>query len=1433
MLHDRIAQAGDGARGVEVHRALARRRAVVGVAHDDGVAAPALVFEAVRGAVIAVHEHRRVAVRDERAILHADHVHGRRVAANGLLLPRLQLHVLQNERCAVGDDEPAEAQVGKALGACRSLDDHVVVDGVVLAIERVAEESAILANGSRPIAGEDDRAHVRIGDSLLEGCPALSLVVILAVVVDARREVDGFLAVDVLVHHDELFKLLQFGEVAHLRPFFLGQRIVSGARLLHRRPGRIGRFAAVDGLGRRQRVDHLHDLFGGRQVVVLLDGEAVVERARAARRVVGVRAPEQRVVLDGKRRVDGLVGLARLCRGQVVLHDVVELGARGGGDHERRARRIHLRLVGVARRVGHLLRGHARLGAIGERRRAHIGVVVAREHKVDVVLRGECAQPRAQRHHVGVVLVRALRVGRLVRDEDLPRGVCGIGNFGRPLLLRLAHGGIAVVGVQHDVGDVAVNEGVVQARGGVLIGDVHVVVRGDGIGELVVVLARLVVARHRHGGHSLGGIGVHEPTPVVLVHAVVHHVAQMQGERFPVRLLFRLGEHRLVRLVVRLGSALRIGHDERRVAVGGIVLAVHVHGITPVAVIGRAHAVVEVARRHGGRRRVAVLLHDVVVGDEHEVEGDLRLVDLLRGAVERCNGGILRIHLRLRVVGVACRAGGNHLHVGVIDVGGGVPAELARRGAALGIERHAHLVGQRTVFHRGVGLGVHRGAQLHGHTANHVVKRIGIARKARHHGHDEPADLLVHAVGEILVQQARHQAAVAEQVKAELVEHRGDGGVVAAKQRLHGGVPQRVAPEKVVYADGGVAQHIFDKRDERTVQNVRHLVFEDVAALQVLKRVLHVLWHRLLVGAGVVALEHVLQQLAQGVAVARGVVRIVRVQQVDIAHAFEQFRDLLLEATVGDVVDLDLIEDALHFLFDVLVADREAGKQPRRARRVEVHARGVEFAGIVPRNVDGAEAVEVDGRSASQQAGQRVEERVVQVKPRDALQRRRDVGQLVEVARRIAHDKARDEGFAVFVLVAVHGVLHVLRHVHLVGVREDAVRRIELLVHGRLLHADGPQAKRHLARVLRGEARVAVRRGVGAQAAGFHVVDGVARRRGIAGDVVLVHVAREDVVNARVGKLRGDEAGVVGGARAVTVVHVHAVGDELGLGRGLMLQHGMMDARDDVVALFGELGRLILYPCKQVVAHHAGALPPCLVLAVPVGGVHLGVDHDESDARSGLGHVGQAALAVGDAVFAQVFHKVVDALNSAARSSLRGFLVKAHRRVDAAEVGLGGPKAARAAVLHLRVVLEGHGVVVVEVMVAGDHEHGRARLLQALHLRGEALVARLLALARQVARDEQHLRQFARAAFSIGEHLVDGSRRQRPVLSHQAQVAGGLVLVCLRARALVLRGKVMRVAHDAEQEAIHRARRHCRRARVRLLCHGLHNRHRRNGEQCH
>ncbi len=248
-----------------------------------------------------------------------------------------------------------------------------------------------------------------------------------------------------------------------------------------------------------------------------------------------------------------------------------------------------------------------------------------------------------------------------------------------------------------------------------------------------------------------------------------------------------------------------------------------------------------------------------------------------------------------------------------------------------------------------------------------------------------------------------------------------------------------------------------------------------------------------------------------------------------------------------------------------------------------------------------------------------------------------------------------------------------------------------------------------------------------------------------------------------------------------------------------------MHARDDRVPLAGKLGRLGLDPVAERVRHHAAAAARGHGVAVEVGGVDLRVDHDEGDATLEPRHVGETSLAVGDlAVLDRPV--VLDALDRVViHGGLRGLLVVAHARVDVAELGLRGVELARAVVAHLRVVLEGHGAVVVEVVVARDHEHRHAGLLQARHLLGKALVARLLALARQVARHEQDARQRVLAGLVVGDHLVDGSLGERLVLAHQAQVARDLALVVLGARALVLGGEVVRVAHHADGEAVHRA----------------------------
>ena len=129
-----------------------------------------------------------------------------------------------------------------------------------------------------------------------------------------------------------------------------------------------------------------------------------------------------------------------------------------------------------------------------------------------------------------------------------------------------------------------------------------------------------------------------------------------------------------------------------------------------------------------------------------------------------------------------------------------------------------------------------------------------------------------------MVQKPGNQASLAKQVEAELIENRGDGGVVATQNRLHRRMPQRVTPEQVIRVDGGRPKNFVDERNKSVVQDVLNLVLQDATVLKVIQRLPHAFGHRLFVGAGVMTLEHILQKLAQGIAASALIVGIFGVQ---------------------------------------------------------------------------------------------------------------------------------------------------------------------------------------------------------------------------------------------------------------------------------------------------------------------------------------------------------------------------------------------------------------------------------------------------------------------------------------------------------------------------------------------------------------------------
>ena len=119
---------------------------------------------------------------------------------------------------------------------------------------------------------------------------------------------------------------------------------------------------------------------------------------------------------------------------------------------------------------------------------AAVGVIMALEHHVDVVLIEDGGELGAQDHAVGVGVVQTGAIDVLVDGDHTPLGV-GVGGHGLGDGLLML-GGVVVVGVQHDEQARAVGVVVVAAGlGGAVIGGVGVI---EVVG--VVGIQRVVVA---------------------------------------------------------------------------------------------------------------------------------------------------------------------------------------------------------------------------------------------------------------------------------------------------------------------------------------------------------------------------------------------------------------------------------------------------------------------------------------------------------------------------------------------------------------------------------------------------------------------------------------------------------------------------------------------------------------------------------------------------------------------------------------------------------------------------------------------------------------------------------------------------------------------------------------------------------------------------
>ena len=98
-------------------------------------------------------------------------------------------------------------------------------------------------------------------------------------------------------------------------------------------------------------------------------------------------------------------------------------------------------------------------------------------------------------------------------------------------------------------------------------------------------------------------------------------------------------------------------------------------------------------------------------------------------------------------------------------------------------------------------------------------------------------------------------------------------------------------------------------------------------------------------------------------------------------------------------------------------------------------------------------------------------------------------------------------------------------------------------------------------------------------------------------------------------------------------------------------------------------------------------------------------------------------------------------------------------------------------------------------MIPRDNEYRDPRILQTLHLGSKSLMAGQLTLAAQVAGNQQDVRIIGRI---FRQKLIHRAFGQRLPLSHQPQVAAGLILIRLCSRSVIFCREIMGVRHDSK-----------------------------------